>query len=151
MHMLVVLMSALLLTGSASAGIYAKAPDGIAEIYFELACDLSELDCEGIKPPTILAIDTPPRILGLHYHGTNVVFVTSRCFMDAADLVKCDGVVVHEIVHYIFDVLGERAKDDTGCTSEAIAWKTFNKYVESVGRPDLIRRNWQESYPRCRP
>ena len=147
MHRLMLLL-AVLLPVAGHAGIRAAAPDDIANQYFQIACELSKLDCTGISAPLLLAIDTPPGLMGFHYYGTNTVYVTDRCFLDVADKTKCDGVIIHEMVHYIASERG--MFQDDSCANEALAWKVFNLFVLDRGREDLVRGNWRESYPQCR-
>ena len=146
MHRLMLLL-AVLLPVAGHAGIRAAAPDDIANQYFQIACELSKLNCEGIDAPVVLVIDTPNHIQGFHYRGTNIVFVTDRCFSSMADLIKCDAVVIHEIVHYINSELNIRPES---CENEASAWAAYDAYVKSRGRPDLVLGdNWRRGYPQC--
>jgi hypothetical protein len=89
--------------------------------------------------------------LGWHYWGTNVVFVTDRCLLDVADQHKCDAVLVHEIVHYLYSEAhkGELPTVAVNCKSEALAWDVYNAYVQEIGRADLVRLDWVRSYPQC--
>lgn len=149
MHRLVVLLAALLLPLTASAGIQAKAPDSAAKEYFEIACELSELDCKGLKAPTVLVVDMRDGLMGFYFYGTDIVFVTDQCLTATADRTKCDAVVIHEVVHYIFDQPKNRKRDPKGCLTESIAWEVYNRYVSLMNREDLLRINWRGSYPQC--
>lgn len=129
-------------------GISGTAPESISQDYFDKACEYSKLDCTGLKAPLLLAIDTPPGLMGFHYYGTKTVYVTDRCFLDVADRTKCDAVVIHEMVHYIASELGKFK--DAPCSNEAMAWAVFNLYVLDKDRADLVNGDWRRAYPQCR-
>lgn len=113
----------------------------------QVACKLAKLDCSGIEPATIMLIDTEPA-LAFHIRNTNVIFLTEECIKNTADDMMCEALLVHEMVHYVHDVL-DLYQDDK-CANEEIAWRAYNEYVIALDRKDLTRRNWREGYKQCR-
>ena len=143
-----ILLAALLAT--TAHAYFPVASEGFSQSRYMIACRLSELNCSGVFAPVVMAVPTGDE-LGWHYWGTNIVFVSDRCLIDVADQMKCDAVVVHEIVHYLFWAAN---KDKTpsvelSCASEALAWDVYNAYVQEIGRADLVRLDWVRSYPQC--
>lgn len=146
LRLIVLLLACLPLTSSGEEN--RPANPAFANELFQAACELAEdvgLSCKGIPAPLLMATDTRPNLLGYYYRGTNIVFITNRCLLDIADETKCSAVAVHEMVHYIDYLNGER----DGCSSEAKAWDVHNAYVIKMGRLDLVRTDWVRSYPQC--
>ena len=141
-------MNLLALLAALLPGISATAPDTLAQEYFQKTCEYSKLDCTGLKAPVLVAIDTRPGLMGYHYRGTRMVFITDRCFLDVADKTKCDGVVIHEMVHYIASELGMFANDS--CANEQLAWSVYNLSVLDLDRADIVNGDWRKAYPQCR-
>lgn len=108
-----------------------------------LACQYSE--CGDLKAPMVIFKDTYPS-LGYYYWDTEVVFITEDCLVPVSDDVKCAAILAHEMTHYILDH-NEGITDQ--CASEERAWDVYNAFVMDRGRLDLVRLNWQESYPKC--
>jgi hypothetical protein len=144
------LLLALLLLPGLAAAMFPHAQDGYVQQRYMIACRLSELNCSGVFKPVVFAVPTGSE-LGWHYWGTNVVFVTDRCLLDVADQHKCDAVIIHEIVHYLYSEAhkGELPTVEVNCKSEALAWDVYNAYVQEIGRADLVRTDWVRSYPQC--
>ena len=111
--------------------------------HWQLACKYSE--CGDLEAPMVVFDEMFP-MLGFYHFNTRVVFVTSECLSRVADQVKCSAIVLHEITHYIVDY-NEGIEEN--CASEARAWDVYNAFVIDKGRLDLVRENWQESYPQC--
>lgn len=113
-------------------------------VHMQDACLLGGFDCTGLEAPTLIFDETAP-VIGYYPLGTRTVFVSSQCLTSVADVTKCEAVLVHELVHYILYMQGHRDR----CDSEAQAWDVYNAYVMERKRLDLVRENWQESYPQC--
>jgi hypothetical protein len=111
--------------------------------HWELACTYSE--CGDLEIPMVIFDEMWPE-LGFYHFNTRVVFVTDECLGRVADKVKCSAIVLHEMTHYIVD-WNEGIED--ACESEGRAWDVYNAYVMEQKRYDLVRENWQESYPKC--
>ncbi len=115
---------------------------------YEAACEYAEVDCTEIPSPLLIVTDFGRRInaLGMYPLGTNVILLTAECTGRLADKTKCDGIVVHELVHYLTYLVYPKI---TSCQSEALAWDAFNAYVIDVKRYDLTRKDWIKDYPQC--
>lgn len=144
------LLIALLLLPGYAAAVFPNANEAFVQQRYMIACRLSELNCSGVFKPTVFAAPTGSE-LGWYWWGTNVVFVTERCLLDVADQHKCDAVIVHEIVHYLYYEAnkGKVPSQELNCKSEALAWDVYNAYVLEIGRADLVRLDWVRSYPQC--
>ena len=143
MHRLTVTIAALLLSAPLFAELVFPPQEDAVQKYFALACTYTE--CGNLKAPMVIFGDTG-RALGYYYFGTHTVFVTEDCFVRTADQTKCEAILIHEMTHYIVDH-NEGIRDN--CASESRAWDVYNAYVMDAGRLDLVRPNWQESYPLC--
>lgn len=143
-----ILLAALLAT--TAHAYFPTADAGFTQQRYMIACRLSKLNCSGVFAPVVFAAPTGS-VQGWYYWATNVVFVTDRCLMDVADQHKCDAIVVHEIVHYLFWAANKDKTPDIklSCESEALAWDVYNAYVLEIGRADLVRKDWVRSYPQC--
>lgn len=114
------------------------------QLYWSMACEYS--DCKDLKAPMVIFGDTGAA-LGYYYFGTYTVFVTEECLTGrTSDQTKCEGILLHEMTHYIMDHAHGVVES---CASEQHAWDVYNAYVLNKKRYDLVRENWQESYPKC--
>jgi hypothetical protein len=122
--------------------VYPPQSDSVQR-YWKLACEYS--DCKDLKAPMVVFGDTG-QALGYYYFGTTTVFVTEECFVRTADRTRCEGVLLHEMTHYIMEYTAGVVES---CASEQHAWDVYNAYVMNKKRLDLVRENWRESYPLC--
>lgn len=113
------------------------------QTYWAIACTYNE--CGDLEAPMVIFKETG-LALGYYYFNTHTVFVTEECLNRMADSTKCEGVLIHEMTHYIADHVDGISGQ---CESEARAWDVYNAYVMDKGRLDLVRENWLESYPQC--
>lgn len=114
--------------------------------YFQIACTYIKDGCGDVTAPMVIFKDTSPA-LGYYHFGTHVVFIQKDCLWSpVADQTLCEAVLIHEMIHYIAQ---HRHGLVDNCKSEEAAWWVYNHYVKTKGRPDLLRENWVESYPRC--
>jgi len=118
---------------------------------FEIACELTAdyADCPTVTPAVVYT-KTRDGIRGMYYPGSQLIFMSDK-FHTMPRSVYEDGITIHEMVHYILDVndlLQSRADD---CRNEGAAWAVYNAYVIQLGRPDLERPEWYESYNGCTP
>lgn len=130
------------------SAIYPPAHPKITEL-FEAACEYSKLDCTDLNPPFLMVMETGAP-LGFHILGTNMVFLSDECTGRVANHLKCNAIIVHEIVHYIVTSLNHFPIDPESCLSEGLAWDVYNEYVRDNGGRKLWRRNWKRDYPECR-
>lgn len=145
MHRLIVLASLFITMSCGAVDLLVTNTHPKLAAHMQDACLLSGTDCTGLEVPTLLFDDTG-RSLGFYPMGSRVVFVSNGCLLGTADQTKCEAVLVHELVHYVLWFKGN-VKD--ACESEARAWDVYNAYVMDRKRLDLVRENWQESYPQC--
>lgn len=115
----------------------------VTSSYLKEACEFAGGECPDI--PRVLYALTPSNIWGFHYRGSSLVFMTSRCTVGG---VFCEGILVHELVHYVVSEQGRY--EGMPCANEQLAWAAYNSYVIRRGKPELVNLDWRKAYKRCR-
>lgn len=116
------------------------------EVLFVQTCVLINR-CDRDVPPVLYA-ELERGTWGLHFRESSVVFLTQR-FQGMPWSTYRNGIIVHEMVHYILDRNGLLQDIEDTCRNEALAWSTYNRYVTLEGRPDLVNPDWSAPYPYC--
>lgn len=117
-----------------------------AEEHMNYACTYTGGVCPTV-PPDVLAVPLKKGRWGMHFRGTQTIFLNDDCRFGNIDPQFCSAILVHEMVHYI---VSEQSRFvNINCANEQLAWSAYNSYVMEMGRFDLINLEWRRAYPRC--
>jgi len=115
-----------------------------AEKYLNVACEYAGGECPSV--PIVYATPMEKKYWGRYYIGTNIIMINDQCIKLDFDQDFCRGIILHEMIHYVTTTQG-RMPDE--CLNEQFAWAVYNRYEQKIGRYDLVRLNWRDSYPQC--
>ncbi len=124
------------------------------ELYF-YACDMvqakfpEKADEHCPVAPIVLFTTLPEKRHGEYDTGSRIVWMNDLFTHQHELSTFGEGVVVHEMVHYIlwdYDLLQE---DKEYCREEDLAWASADRWVESRGRPEDMNPEWWTWYERC--
>jgi len=148
--LLVALLAAVALTPAANA-IQVSMLQGMhqarVDAAFAIACHLSKYTCEGITSPrAVYSLEADSRgVSGMYWAGDpNVIIAYSTLGKTPAFQ---NGVLVHEVVHYLQAIEGRNVLSP--CEKEAEAWEVFNIFQLKYGDVEEIVADWEERYPAC--
>jgi len=115
---------------------------------FSIACELTKYTCDGITSPrAVYSVEVDSRgVWGMYYAGEAEVLLSFRSLGESTAFQN--GVLVHEIVHYLQAIEGRNVLD--GCGKEEEAWKAFNDFQRKYGSEGEINLNWSKGYPQCK-
>ena len=139
-----------LLAGS-TVGDPRELPQEKTHALWSAACEVPRYSCEDLEPPEVVfkKIEAP-YVWGYYIPGSRAVVMNDRFVSELPQGVFFEGVVVHEMLHYLafwsadFEIILDKCRD------EGQAWLAYNVYVTSQDREDLINWYWQEAYEGCR-
>lgn len=116
-------------------------------------CDFSEandtgLECETLSSPVVLYTPLRQGLWGKHYTGSSVVWMSDK-FRGMPWTVYENGIIMHEMVHYLLDQNDELQAWTDQCKNEDEAWKVYNWYVRKHDRDDMVNEDWSQWYDNC--
>lgn len=117
----------------------------VVETQLETACQITGGECP--KQPRAYFVPFQWGLWGAYYYETPAILISDHCDTDELDVEFCDGIVLHELVHYVVDSQGRYR--DQPCANERLAWAAFNSYVILQGRYDLMNVSWEDAYEGC--